>query len=69
MWREIARLLVNKSVPLKNGGKVYDACIRPVLLSGSESCGLAGKLEKVLVCCDITMFRCMVGVTWRDSEE
>ena len=33
-WREIAGLLINKNIPLKRRARVYDACIRPVVLSG-----------------------------------
>ena len=35
-WRDISSLLINKSLPLKNRARVYDACIRSVLLYGAE---------------------------------
>ena len=71
-WREIAGLLINKSIPLKNRGRVFEACIRSVLLYGSETWALTKRLEDVLVGCDRRMLRYMTGVTWRDgvsSEE
>ena len=66
-WREIAGLLINRSIPLKNRGRVYDACIRPVLLYGSETWGMTRRLEKILVRSDRRMLRYMAGVTWRDD--
>ena len=36
-WREISILLCNKHIPLKSRGAVYDACVRSVLLYGSET--------------------------------
>ena len=35
-WREIAGLLGNKRIPLKNRAHIYSACIRSVLLYGAE---------------------------------
>ena len=36
-WREISSLLNNRHIPLVHRGRVYDACIRPVLIYGSET--------------------------------
>ena len=33
-WKEIASLLVNRGIPLHHRGKVYEACIRSVMLYG-----------------------------------
>ncbi len=66
-WREIAGLLINKHIPLRNRAGVYDACIRPVLLYGAEAWGLTQRLEGVLISCDRRMLRYMAGVTWRDG--
>ena len=61
-WNEIASLLVNKSIPLHHHGKVYEACIRSVMLYGGET----ARLEGILLSCDRRMLRYMAGVTWRD---
>ena len=61
-WREIAGLLLNKSIPLQNRAKVYDACIRPVILYSAETWPLTQKLEEVLKRCDYRMLRFMAGV-------
>ena len=37
-WKEIASLLVNRGIPLHHRGKVYEACIRSVMLYGGR-CG------------------------------
>lgn len=61
-----------KSIPLKNRGRVFEACIRSVLLHSSEMWALTKKLEDVVVGCDQRMLRYMAGIIWRDevsSEE
>ena len=71
-WRDIASLLINKSLPLKNRARVYDACIRSVLLYGAEGWPVTEKIASILTSCDRRMMRYMAGVTWRDglrSEE
>ena len=35
-WKEIASLLVNRGIPLHHHGKVYEACIRSVMLYGGR---------------------------------
>jgi hypothetical protein len=66
-WREIVSgLLINKSIPLRCRGKVYEACIRLVLLYGAETWALIKKLEDGLIGCDRRMLRYMASVTWRD---
>ena len=45
-WRDIAGLLVNKSIPLTNRANIYDAFIRPVLLYASETWALMKKMEE-----------------------
>ena len=66
-WREIARLLTNRHIPLRNRAGVYTACIRPVMLYGAEAWGLTQRLEDVLIKCDRRMLRRMAGITWRDD--
>ena len=34
--RDVSSLLINKSLPLKNGVRLYDECVRWVWLFGSE---------------------------------
>ena len=65
-WKEIASLLVNRSIPLHHRGKVYEACIRSVMLYGGETLALTARLEGILLSCDRRILRYMAGVTWRD---
>ena len=65
-WRDIAGLLVNKNIPLVNRSRVYDSCIRPVLLYGAETWALTQKLEEIVKRCDNRMLRFMAGVRWED---
>ena len=41
-WREISSLLVNRAIPLPQHGKVYETCIRSVMLYGGETWHLPG---------------------------
>ena len=71
-WREMASLLVNKSIPLKCRGSIYETCIRSAMLYGSETWAMTGRLEDILCRCDRRMLRYMTGVRWQDrtpSEE
>ena len=71
-WREIASLLVNRDIDLVERGRVYEACIRPVLLYGAETWALTRRLEEVLIRTDRRMVRYMARVTWESglsSEE
>ena len=65
-WKEIANLLVYRGIPLHHRGKVYEACIRSVMLYGGETWALTARLEAILLSCDRRKFRYMTGVTWRD---
>ena len=66
-WRDISSLLMNESLPLKNRARVYDACIRSVLLYGAEGWPMTERVANVLTSCDRRMLRYMAGVTWRDG--
>ena len=71
-WREISSLLTNKDIPLKHRGRVYDACIRSVLLYGGEGWPMIARVQAILTSCDRRMLRYMAGVAWQDrvrSEE
>ena len=59
-WKEIASLLVNRSIPLHHRGRVYEACIRSVMLYGGETWALTARLESILLSCDRRMLRYMV---------
>ena len=65
-WRDISSLLINKSLPLKNRARVYDACIRSVLLYGSEGWPVTERIASILTSCDRRMLRYMAGVSWED---
>ena len=65
-WREISSLLTNRGIPLFNRGKVYDACVRSVLLYGSESWPMTATVLAILTSCDRRMLRYMAGVAWQD---
>ena len=47
-WREIAGLLLNKSILLRNRGRIYDACIRLVCLYRSEGWPMTDIMRTVL---------------------
>ena len=71
-WKEISSLLVNRGVPLRHRARVYEACIRPVLLYGSETWPLTVGLREMIRTTDRRMLRYMAGVRWQDrvpSEE
>ena len=71
-WREISGLLCNKNIPLKSRGGVYSACIRSVMLYGTETWSITKRQEQVLVSCDRRLQRYMAGVRLTDrvsSEE
>ena len=71
-WREIASLLLNRSIPLRHRGRVYDACVRSVLLYGSEGWPMTDRIQGIVTSCDRRILRYMAGVSLRDrfrSEE
>ena len=65
-WREISGLLLNKNIPILYRAKVYEACIRPVLLYSAETWALTQRMEEILKRCDNKMLRFMAGVRWED---
>ena len=71
-WREISSLLLNKAIPLKYRGRVYDACVRSVLLYGAEGWAMTDHVQSIVTGCDRRLLRYMAGVSLRDrvrSEE
>ena len=65
-WREIAGLLCNKRLPIHSRSRVYDACIRSVMLYGAETWPLTQRLERSIISCDRRMLRYMTGVRLQD---
>ena len=65
-WREIAGILVNRNIPIKNRIRMYQACIRPVLLYGGETWPITKRLEQLLRSCDSRMLRYMANIRWED---
>ena len=65
-WWVLSSLFGNKGIPLKSRGKVYEACIRSILLYGAETWALTDRLMKVLRGCDRKMLRYMAGVRMMD---
>jgi len=68
----MSSLITNRSIPLKISGRVYESCVRSVMLYSAETWALTGKLEDILKSCDSRMLRYMVRVRWQDrisSEE
>ena len=61
-WKEIASLLVNRSILLHHRGKVYKACIRPVMLYGGRRGHL---LQDWRVYCSVVIEEC--SAIWLES--
>ena len=71
-WREIAGLLLNKNIPLKTRGEMYDICVRSAMLYGAETWAMTGATENIMKRSDRRMLRYIAGVKWQDgvtSEE
>ena len=51
-WKELASLLVNQNIPLRERAKVYYAFVRPVLLYAAETWSVTEKQEGLLASCD-----------------
>ena len=66
-WWELSSLLKNRGIPLKDRCMVYETCVRPVMLYGSETWALTDRLTAVLTTCDRKMLRYMTGVRWDDG--
>ena len=60
--REIAGLLCNRRIPLRNRSSIYEAFVKSVVLYGSETWPLTQHKERSLVSCDRRMLRYMAGV-------
>ena len=58
-WKEMASLLTDKKTPLRIRGSVFESCIRPVMLYGSETWAMTKKDDDILRKCDRRMLRYM----------
>ena len=65
-WQEIASLLENKRIPLKNYAHVYTAFINLVLVFGAESWPFTQRPKNDIRSCYRRMLRFMAGVSLRD---
>ena len=65
-WRELSRLLCNKTIPLKHRARVYNACIRSTLTYGAATWALTKREEQLLQNCDRRMLRMVCGVSLSD---
>ena len=61
-WREIAGLLCKRRIPLRSRSSIYEACIRSVMLYGSETWPFTQHMERSIVSCDRRMLRYLSGV-------
>ncbi len=60
-------LVMNINLPLSLKREVYNQCILPVLIYGSETCRLTKKLERKLRSAQVGMERKLLGITWRQE--
>lgn len=65
-WRELSSLLVNRHLPLVRRARVYEACIRSVLLYGAETWALTARLEQIIRSCDRRMLRYLAKIRLSD---
>ena len=66
-WRELTGLLTNCGIPLRHRARVYEACVRSVMLYASETWAVTKQLEDLMLRADRRMLRCMAGVRLRDG--
>ena len=60
--------MVNCSIDLKTGERVYEAYVRSAFIYGTETWALTDRLTDVLQRCHCKMLRYMVGVQWEDGK-
>ena len=65
-WRELAGLLTNAGIPLLYRARVYEACVRSVMLYASETWAMTKKMEDFVLKADRRMLRNMAGIRLRD---
>jgi len=62
----MASLITNRRIPLNIRDSVYESCVKTVMLYGTETWALTGKLEDIFKICDSRMLRYMARVKWQD---
>ena len=65
-FREVLPLLTTKAISLKVKGELYAACVRSVMLYGSETWPIKVEESQRLHRNEMSMIRWMCGVTMRD---
>ena len=65
-WRDLAGLLTNAGIPLIHRSRVYEACVRSVMLYASETWAMTKKMEDILIKADRRMLRSMANIRLRD---
>ena len=67
-FRELSGVLKGKWVNLKLKGKVYAACVRSVMIYGSETWAITGEQRERLERTEMKMVRWMCGVSLRERK-
>jgi len=67
-FRELLPLLTSRTLPLRTKGRLYNACVRSVLLYGSETWALRVEDLVRLERNDRRMIRWMCGVSFKDGQ-
>ena len=65
-WREHGALLVRKQIPLDVRMRVYEACVRSVMLYGCENWAVKVEHVRMVEAAEMRMLRWMCGVRWED---
>ena len=69
-WSAFGKLnsIMNSKLPLSLKRKVYNQCVLPVLIYGSETWSITKGLERKLRSAQRGMERIMLGITWKDKK-
>ena len=60
--------IMKSNLPLSLKRKVYNQCVLPVIIYGSETWSITKHLERKLRSAQRGMERIMLGITWRDKK-
>ncbi len=61
-------LLTNKAIPLWTRGRVYEVCVRSVMLYGAKIWVMTERLENILRSSDSRMLRYITGIKWEGNR-
>ena len=67
-FRELSGILTSKKVVLWLKGKVYGACVRSLMIYGSETWAVNAEQEAKLERAEMRMVRWMCGVSLREKK-